>query len=120
MLQEAPPCQLEDLDCRQQVLHLPGLALIGKAGLGLCPLPREILLVPTNAGTWDVHASPLRTAQLIPVKSRKRGRFSEPVYLLPLSTLSTCLAKGATALLYILFLHYFLCSSRKKSVVCGV
>lgn len=105
-LQEAPPRQHEDLDSRQQVFHLPGLVLNGKAGLGLCPLSRGVLLVTTNPGTWAVHASPLRTAQLTPVKSRKSGKFGEPSHLLPLPTLSTCLAKGATVLLNILFLHY--------------
>lgn len=106
-LQEAPPCQHEDLDSRQQLFHLPGLVLNGKAGLGLCPLSRGVLLVTTNPGTWAVHSSPLRTAWLTPVKSRKRGKFGEPFHLLPLPTLSTCLAKGATVLLSILFLHYF-------------
>lgn len=111
-LQEALPCH-EDRDCRQQVLHLPDLAMIGKAELGLCPLSRRILLVSTNPSTWDVHARPHRRAQLTPVWSRN---ICGPSQLLPLSTLSICLTKGATALLNILFLYYYLCVAQKKSM----
>lgn len=70
--------------------------------------------MPTTPDTWDMHASPLRTAQLTPVKSRKRGRFGEPLHLLPSSTLGTCLAKGDTVLLNIFFSTVLVCVAQKK------